>query len=76
MTTKELFCLAGGLAGLHRAHVRKPRPRNSPDGQDWAYEGKLEGYRCLAGKNGGVTLWSRRARVSGDKWHLLKLAIE
>ena len=27
-----------------------------PDGKDWLYEVKLDGYRCLAGKDGaGVT---------------------
>ena len=32
-----------------------------PDGNDWLYEVKFDGYRCLAGKDtAGVTLWSRR----------------
>jgi bifunctional non-homologous end joining protein LigD len=32
-----------------------------PEGQDWLYEVKFDGYRCLAGREGkGVTLWSRR----------------
>ena len=32
-----------------------------PEGEDWLYEIKLDGYRCIAGKNAsGVTLWSRR----------------
>ena len=32
-----------------------------PEGNDWLYEVKFDGYRCLAGKDGaGVTLWSRR----------------
>jgi DNA ligase D-like protein (predicted ligase) len=32
-----------------------------PDGHDWFYEVKFDGYRCLAGRDArGVTLWSRR----------------
>ena len=38
--------------------------RNLPEGPDWLYEIKLDGYRCLAGKDaGGASLWSRRANV-------------
>ena len=32
-----------------------------PKGPDWLYEIKLDGYRCLAGKDAsGVNLWSRQ----------------
>ena len=32
--------------------------------EKWLYEVKLDGYRCLAGKDSrGVTLWSRRGNV-------------
>ena len=32
-----------------------------PEGNDWLYEVKFDGYRCLAGRDtAGVTLWSRR----------------
>lgn len=35
-----------------------------PEGPDWLYEIKLDGYRCLAGKDaGGVRLWSRRGNA-------------
>jgi ATP-dependent DNA ligase len=33
-------------------------------GQEWLYEVKLDGYRCLAGRDStGVTLWSRRGNL-------------
>ena len=32
-----------------------------PHGNDWLYEVKFDGYRCLVGRDSaGVTLWSRR----------------
>ena len=32
-----------------------------PDGSNWVYEAKLDGYRCLAAnRSGSVVLWSRR----------------
>ena len=35
-----------------------------PQGQEWLYEVKFDGYRCLAGRDGkGVTLWSRRENL-------------
>jgi DNA ligase D-like protein (predicted ligase) len=35
-----------------------------PQGQEWLYEVKFDGYRCLAGRDAnGVTLWSRRENV-------------
>jgi bifunctional non-homologous end joining protein LigD len=35
--------------------------RELPDGGDWTYEAKLDGYRCLAAnRNGRSVLWSRR----------------
>jgi DNA ligase D-like protein (predicted ligase) len=35
-----------------------------PHGQEWLYEVKFDGYRCLAGKDtSGVTLWSRRENL-------------
>jgi ATP-dependent DNA ligase len=35
-----------------------------PDGKDWLYEVKFDGYRCLAGRDStGVTLWSRRGNL-------------
>jgi DNA ligase D-like protein (predicted ligase) len=35
-----------------------------PQGQEWLYEVKFDGYRCLAGRDAkGVTLWSRRENL-------------
>jgi DNA ligase D-like protein (predicted ligase) len=35
-----------------------------PEGRDWLYEIKLDGYRCLAGRDSkGVILWSRRENL-------------
>jgi bifunctional non-homologous end joining protein LigD len=35
--------------------------RSLPEGPDWLYEIKFDGYRCIAGKDfTGVSLWSRR----------------
>jgi bifunctional non-homologous end joining protein LigD len=38
--------------------------QNIPEGKEWLYQVKFDGYRCLAGtyKNGG-TLWSRRGNL-------------
>ena len=38
--------------------------QNLPQGQEWLYEVKFDGYRCLAGRDSsGVTLWSRRENL-------------
>ena len=35
-----------------------------PEGRDWLYEIKLDGYRCLASRDSkGVILWSRRGNI-------------
>jgi bifunctional non-homologous end joining protein LigD len=35
-----------------------------PEGKEWLYEVKFDGYRCLAGREStGVTLWSRRGNL-------------
>jgi bifunctional non-homologous end joining protein LigD len=62
MTTNELFALPVARPGFIEPMYVTSAPE-LPDGQDWAYEAKLDGYRCLAGKNGGVTLWSRRGTL-------------
>jgi bifunctional non-homologous end joining protein LigD len=38
--------------------------KNLPEGEDWLYEVKFDGYRCLAARRGnGTTLWSRRGNL-------------
>jgi len=38
--------------------------QNIPDGKEWLYEVKFDGYRCIAGRSkDGVTLWSRRGNL-------------
>ncbi len=40
-----------------------------PEGKEWLYEVKFDGYRCLAGRDStGVTLWSRRANRFTDQF--------
>jgi bifunctional non-homologous end joining protein LigD len=61
---------AKDLSALPPAKVRFVEPmyalavQKLPQGQEWLYEVKLDGYRCLAGKDStGVTLWSRRGNL-------------
>jgi bifunctional non-homologous end joining protein LigD len=35
-----------------------------PEGREWLYEVRFDGYRCLAAHDStGVTLWSRRGNL-------------
>jgi DNA ligase D-like protein (predicted ligase) len=63
MTTKELHALpAAKPRFIEPMYIREVR--ELPHGPEWAYEAKLDGYRCLAGKSGAsVTLWSRRGAL-------------
>jgi bifunctional non-homologous end joining protein LigD len=63
MSTKELLAVP-------QAKPRFIEPmyalavKNLPNGKDWLYEVKFDGYRCLAGRrNDGATLWSRRGNL-------------
>jgi bifunctional non-homologous end joining protein LigD len=63
MTTKELLAVPPAkprfIEPMYALAVK-----NLPDGEEWLYEVKFDGYRCLAGRrNDGVTLWSRRGNL-------------
>jgi ATP-dependent DNA ligase len=62
MTTREFLALRTAKARFIQPMILS-EVRQLPDGEQWTYEAKLDGYRCLAGKNGGVTLWSRRGTL-------------
>ena len=48
-----------------------------PQGQEWLYEMKLDGYRCLAGRDStGVTLWSRRGNLFTNQFPHIARACE
>jgi hypothetical protein len=43
--------------------------QNIPEGKDWLYEVKFDGYLCLAGRDkGGVTLWLHRGNLAFPSW--------
>jgi DNA ligase D-like protein (predicted ligase) len=48
--------------------------QNTPEGKEWLYEVKFDGYRCIAGRDSsGVTLWSRRGNLfTGQFPHIAK----
>ena len=45
-----------------------------PQGEEWLYEVKFDGYRCLAGRDlTGLTLWSRRENLFTSQFpHIAK----
>jgi DNA ligase D-like protein (predicted ligase) len=48
-----------------------------PAGQDWLYEVKFDGYRCLACRDSkGVTLWSRRGNLFTKQFPQIARACE
>jgi bifunctional non-homologous end joining protein LigD len=48
-----------------------------PEGKDWLYEVKFDGYRCLAGRDStGVTLWSRRGNGFTDQFPTIATVCE
>ena len=58
------------LNALPKAKIRFIEPMYArlvnelPEGKEWLYEVKFDGYRCLAGRDGkGVILWSRRGNL-------------
>jgi bifunctional non-homologous end joining protein LigD len=58
------------LSALPKVEIRFIEPmyarlvQELPEGKEWLYEVKFDGYRCLAGRDGkGVILWSRRGNL-------------
>jgi bifunctional non-homologous end joining protein LigD len=48
-----------------------------PEGKEWLYEVKFDGYRCLAGRDStGVTLWSRRGNLFTNQFQQIARACE
>src|SRR5678816_4260122 len=48
-----------------------------PEGKEWLYEVKFDGYRCLAGRDStGVTLWSRRGNLFTTQFPQIAQACE
>src|SRR5262245_37649181 len=51
--------------------------QNLPQGQEWLYEVKFDGYRCLAGRDANeVTLWSRRENLFTKQFPQIAQACE
>jgi DNA ligase D-like protein (predicted ligase) len=74
---------AKDFSALPSAKVRFVEPmyaltvQKLPQGQEWLYEMKLDGYRCLAGRDStGVTLWSRRENLFTKQFPQIAQACE
>jgi len=74
---------AKDFSALPSAKVRFVEPmyaltvQKLPLGQEWLYEMKLDGYRCLAGRDStGVTLWSRRGNLFTNQFPHIARACE
>jgi bifunctional non-homologous end joining protein LigD len=72
-----------GFSTLPPAKVRFIEPMYArlvnklPQGQEWLYEIKFDGYRCLAGKDStGVILWSRRENLFTKQFSRIAQACE
>ena len=71
------------FSALSSAKVRFIEPmyarlvQKLPGGNEWLYEVKFDGYRCLAGKDStGVTLWSRRESLLTKQFPRIARACE
>jgi bifunctional non-homologous end joining protein LigD len=61
---------AKALSALPKAEIQFIEPMYArlvnelPEGKEWLYEVKFDGYRCLAGRDSaGVILWSKRGNL-------------
>jgi DNA ligase D-like protein (predicted ligase) len=71
------------LRALPKAKIRFIEPmyalsvQKLPEGKEWLYEVKFDGYRCLAGKDSTrVTLWSRRGNLFTEQFPHIARACE
>ena len=57
----------GEITGYHIQFIKPMYAlgvQSLPEGPDWLYEIKLDGYRCLDGRDAsGVSLWSRKGNA-------------
>jgi DNA ligase D-like protein (predicted ligase) len=74
---------ANDFSALPSAKVRFVEPmyalavQKLPQGQQWLYEVKFDGYRCLAGKDASaVSLWSRRENLFTKQFPQIAQACE
>src|SRR5262245_48519971 len=76
MRPKELNALPAAKPHFIEPMYAKP-VQSLPEGADWLYEVKLDGYRCLTGRNrDGVTLWSRRGNLFTKEFPAIARACE
>jgi bifunctional non-homologous end joining protein LigD len=50
--------------------------QNIPEGKEWLYEVKFDGYRCLAGRSNNGVLWSRRGNFFTSQFPHIARACE
>jgi DNA ligase D-like protein (predicted ligase) len=74
---------AKSINALPKAKIRFIEPMYAlsveklPEGKEWLYEVKFDGYRCLAGKDSAkVTLWSRRENLFTKQFPQIARACE
>jgi ATP-dependent DNA ligase len=71
------------LQAFPKAKIRFIEPmyalavQNLPEGEEWLYEVKLDGYRALAGKSStGANIWSRQGNVFTTQFPQIAKACE
>ena len=74
---------AKSLNALPKARIQFIEPmyalsvQKLPEGKDWLYEVKFDGYRCIAGRDSTkVTLWSRRENLFTEQFPHIARACE
>ena len=74
---------ARSLNALPKAKIQFIEPmyalsvQKIPEGKEWLYEVKFDGYRCLAGRDSAkVTLWSRRENLFTEQFPNIAHACE